>query len=30
MFRDTYGDELADAMEAIIPPPYGTLGATDA
>jgi hypothetical protein len=24
MFRDTYGDELADAMEATIPPPYGT------
>lgn len=24
MFRDCYGDELADAMEATIPPPYGT------
>ena len=26
MFRDCYGDEAADAMEASIPPPYGTLG----
>ena len=25
MFRDCYGDEVADAMEATIPPPYGTL-----
>jgi hypothetical protein len=24
MFRDCYGDEVADAMESIIPPPYGT------
>lgn len=26
MFREAYGDEAADAMEALIPPPYGTLG----
>jgi hypothetical protein len=26
LFRDHYGDEIADAMEATIPPPYGTLG----
>jgi hypothetical protein len=24
MFREHYGDEFADAMEAMIPPPYGT------
>jgi hypothetical protein len=29
MFRDCYGDEIADAMEAIIPPPYGTLTGHD-
>jgi hypothetical protein len=25
LFRGCYGDEVADAMEATIPPPYGTL-----
>lgn len=26
MFRGAFGDEVADAMEASIPPPFGTLG----
>lgn len=25
MFRETYGDKVTDAIEATIPPPYGTL-----
>lgn len=29
MMREHFGDEVMDAMEAIIPPPYGTLGVTD-
>ena len=24
MFREVFGDEVADAMEATTPPPYGT------
>lgn len=24
MFRDAYGDALADALEATVPPPFGT------
>ncbi len=26
LIRQAYGDEFANAMEATIPPPYGTLG----
>lgn len=25
LLREAYGDELADALEATIPPPHGTL-----
>lgn len=29
MFRQCFGDEAADAMEASIPPPYGTMARAD-
>jgi hypothetical protein len=28
MMRTAYGDEIADAMRALVPPPLGTFGTT--